>query len=394
MKVGIYNEPAEGAIGGAEISVAVLAEALAGNHQVDIIHHKPSVTREILATISGTNLGNVHMRHVASQPYSFGTGHNPVRRYEKARRWQAQLSEPYDLFINFTHGFPPFCHARRGALVVLFPVHAFPPARLASQNSSDEKGRFWNLLASAYHGWEWRKRLETYQLKTAISQFARTWTTRRWGVDCEVIHPPVDINRDVREKENLILSVGRFTATGHSKKQLEMMTAFGQLSRSAPGEWQYFSVGGLSDGSKDQEYFKSVDALTRDCPARLQPNIERGRLKQLYEKARIFWHAAGYGESEDRPELAEHFGIATVEAMSGGCVPIVVSKGGQTEIVEHGVSGFLWSTLTELKEYTGLLMRDEQLRARMGEAARARAELFSRERFVSRFRELLMNPVN
>jgi glycosyltransferase involved in cell wall biosynthesis len=199
----------------------------------------------------------------------------------------------------------------------------------------------------------------------------------------------VDINRNPGEKENLILSVGRFTATGHSKKQLEMMAAFGQLTRSPLTDWQYLSVGGLSDSLKDLEYFKSVEALTRDGPALLQANIERGRLKQLHEKARIFWHAAGYGESEDQPELSEHFGIATVEAMSGGCVPIVVSKGGQTEIVEHGVSGFLWNTLAELKGYTELLMRDEPLRVRMGEAARARAELFSRERFVRRFLQLL-----
>jgi glycosyltransferase involved in cell wall biosynthesis len=118
-------------------------------------------------------------------------------------------------------------------------------------------------------------------------------------------------------------------------------------------------------------------------------NIERSRLKELYGQASIFWHAAGYGEGDGRPELSEHFGIATVEAMSAGCVPIVINKGGQPEIVEHGVSGFLWSKLEELKEYTELAVKDEQLRAQMAEAARARAALFSREQFVSRFLSLI-----
>ena len=118
-------------------------------------------------------------------------------------------------------------------------------------------------------------------------------------------------------------------------------------------------------------------------------NLERSRLRQLYAQARIFWHAAGYGECDERPELSEHFGMATVEAMSAGCIPVVINKGRQPEIVEHGVSGFLWNSLVELKEYTAVLMRDELLRARMQQAALARAALLSRERFVSRFLGLL-----
>ena len=44
MRVGIYNEPSGGGIGGSEISVAVLAEALSGQHKVEIIHHKAYMT--------------------------------------------------------------------------------------------------------------------------------------------------------------------------------------------------------------------------------------------------------------------------------------------------------------------------------------------------------------
>jgi hypothetical protein len=84
MKVGIYNEPAEGGIGGSEISVAVLAEALALDHQVEIVHHKPYMLRERLAEISGTNLTAVRMRPVVSDCYSFGSVHNPRKRYEEA----------------------------------------------------------------------------------------------------------------------------------------------------------------------------------------------------------------------------------------------------------------------------------------------------------------------
>ena len=85
----------------------------------------------------------------------------------------------------------------------------------------------------------------------------------------------------------------------------------------------------------------------------------------------------------------EHFGISTVEAMAAGCVPVVINRGGQSEIVEHGATGFLWDTLAELKEYTATLVSDEALRARMAEAARAAAQRFSREAFTEEFRRLL-----
>jgi len=68
LKVGIYNEPPEGGIGGAETSVAVLAEALAARHQVEIVHHKPEMSRERLAQFSTTDLSAVRMRYVAAKP--------------------------------------------------------------------------------------------------------------------------------------------------------------------------------------------------------------------------------------------------------------------------------------------------------------------------------------
>jgi glycosyltransferase involved in cell wall biosynthesis len=298
------------------------------------------------------------------------------------------LSEPYDLFINFTHGFPPFCHAPRGVLVVLFPFHERPGLCVQSESLAGNRLRLRQRVKRFYHDWEWQKRMATYQRKTTISRFSQAWTKRRWGIDCEIIYPPVDTRIRPTVKTNTILSVGRFSATGHSKKQLEMIAAFDELNRHTPGDWQYFCVGGLSDADGDQQYFRDVSRRARQCRAQTIANLERRRLQQLYGQAKIFWHAAGYGESDERPELAEHFGISTVEAMSAGCVPIVINKGGQPEIVQHGESGFVWDRLAELQAYTGLLLRDERLRAEMAEAARARAAFFSRAQFVNRFLNL------
>jgi glycosyltransferase involved in cell wall biosynthesis len=83
--------------------------------------------------------------------------------------------------------------------------------------------------------------------------------------------------------------------------------------------------------------------------------------------------------------MVEHFGMSTVEAMAGGCVPVVINKGGQSEIVEHGISGFVWNTLDELKNYTARLMSDDNLLRQMSAGARMRAQMFSREVFLTNF---------
>jgi glycosyltransferase involved in cell wall biosynthesis len=234
--------------------------------------------------------------------------------------------------------------------------------------------------------------MDSYQLKAAISHFSQEWAQRRWGINCEVIHPPVDCRFGIREKGNVVLSVGRFAieGEGHRKKQAEMLRAFRELEWGGLEGWSYVSVGGLGNTVEHQAFLKELGDMTQGCHAQILPNLPRERLRTLYEGAAIFWHAAGYNEDlAAHPELAEHFGLSTVEAMAAGCVPIVIDRGGQRDIVEHGVTGFRWSTLEELKAYSLMVIRDRGLRARMSEASRARAGEFSRERFIERFRQLL-----
>jgi glycosyltransferase involved in cell wall biosynthesis len=170
----------------------------------------------------------------------------------------------------------------------------------------------------------------------------------------------------------------------HTKKQMEMMSAFAELHPRLRG-WSYASVGGLNTRTENHEYFERVRHAAKGYPAIAEANVERPRLLELLARAKIFWHATGLGEDPNaHPELSEHFGIATVEAMAAGCVPVVINRGGQPDIVEHGVTGFLWNSLEEMQRYTELLAGDDALWKRLSEAARQRAALFSRARFLDR----------
>jgi glycosyltransferase involved in cell wall biosynthesis len=160
-----------------------------------------------------------------------------------------------------------------------------------------------------------------------------------------------------------------------------MADAFGRLEADLAG-WQYTCAGALGDVEADRAYLARVRAAA-SASCELAPNLSRAALKAALASAKIFWHAAGLGESaSDHPERSEHFGVATVEAMAAGCVPIVHNTGGQREIVQDGLNGFLWNSLDELTRITTMVARDEELRSRVSEAARQRARAFGTEHFL------------
>ena len=394
MKIGIYNESSREDVpfGGSERLALMLAEALLPEHQVELVHHKPQLDRSYLAHFfrAGSDVDAVQLRYVAPQPHDTAT-RNPVRQFRNQQAWHSDLSAPYDIFINLAHEVPAFCQARHGVLLMLFPFHN--PTYVWPQPSEprldDLTAR--KRLERIYHFYEWRKRLETYEIKLSISRYTQEWTRRRWGVDSQVLYPPADNDFTPAPKENLILSVGRFSVRGTLKRQMELTRAFGDLKSTELGnDWNYLCAGAVSEDSGEQSYLQNVQALGESVGAQVVAGMPWPQLKRHYESAKIFWHAAGYKVDEARhPFAVEHFGIVVVEAMAAGCVPVVINKGGPAEIVQHGINGFLWDTLDELKSYTQLLIRHDALREKMAHAARARAQQFAPDAFKDQVRTLL-----
>jgi glycosyltransferase involved in cell wall biosynthesis len=386
LRISIYNEPAGSGIGGSEFVAALLAEALAKDHKIDLYHRIPSLTVDKLAINSGTRLDNVRLHYVETPNLQPQSRRNPLAHFRELQSIQAELSKGYDIFVAIVHDVPPFSHAKKGALIVLFPAttapYVKPEGRIDAKLALKRPGGY------IYQSWAWKKRMEGYGLKSAISDFSRLWAKRRWGIDCTIIYPPVNTSFGHVEKEKIILSVGRFAVRGqgHRKNQEEMLETYAQMRSERSLDWKYFCVGGLGETPAHKGYFEELSALAALGGAAVVANLPRNELRSLYERAGIFWHASGYGEDQNvDPLMVEHFGISTVEAMAAGCVPVVINKGGQSEIVEHEISGFVWETLDELKAFTARLISDDNLRGRMSVAARKRAQMFSRETFLKNF---------
>ncbi len=133
-----------------------------------------------------------------------------------------------------------------------------------------------------------------------------------------------------------------------------------------------------------------MQAAGEGLPVEVLPNAPRRQVEQLLSTSSVFWSATGFDEDEQRaPWASEHFGMTTAEAMAGGCVPVVVDRAGQKEIVREGVDGFRWSIPDELIAATSRIAADEPLRARLASCAIERAAEFGEQAFTDRWHALV-----
>lgn len=343
MLIGFYNPYFDG-FGGGERYSLTLASHWSRHNRVELFWDDDSILSEYKKRF-GIDLSRIKITQ------NIFRGKNLLRKL--------YLSRAYDLIFFLSDGSIPTSFARRNILhfQVPFPKLETNPLKL---------GRFQAIVCN--------------------SEFTRENLDPRFIRKSRVIYPPVDRIASIpkEKKENLILSVGRFTAFHQAKKQHEMIETFMKLERSIPG-WQLVLAGGRMPS--DEKYFAFLKEQSRGHRVKLLPNITYRELAVLYNKAAIYWHATGYGETD--PKLMEHFGISTVEAMSAGCIPVVYAGGGQREIIDHKKNGYLWSTIDELLDYTFLLATDENALSRLKPPAQRRASEFTEERFFDSFDHLL-----
>lgn len=246
----------------------------------------------------------------------------------------------------------------------------------------------WVHLVGSDHSY-----LDGYDVIFANSLYTMGWIARLWRRESEVLYPPIQVDGFVPspERDRSIVTVGRFfdPLHGHSKRQLEQVRLFAKMvGEGRLAGWTFHLIGGCEPAH--QPYLDAVRAAAAGFPVELHVNAPRDELVAILSRASIQWSATGYGADEDdEPWASEHFGMTTVEAMAAGCVPVVIDRAGQREIVEPGVNGFRWSTLDELAEHTVQLAEDDALRSALAKAAVESARTYSDAAFAARLDGLI-----
>lgn len=224
------------------------------------------------------------------------------------------------------------------------------------------------------------------------SCFTKSFIDKKLNVKSDILYPPVNlqVNKDA-EKKNVILHVGRFDENSYGvnyKKQDVMIDLFKKMVDGGLKNWKFKLIVGAND--KEKKKINKLINISKDYPIEVMVNISNKELWEYYSKAKIYWHATGYGEDLQKyPEKAEHFGISTVEAMGSGCVPVVFDAGGQREIVRDGENGYLWDTLEEFAKKTNSLIEDQKVWKEMSENAIKSSEMFHGNRFCNDLKKII-----
>ncbi len=371
--VGLYDH-AMHFIGGAQKYGCTIASALQDSFDVTLIVNKP-VTMQTLEQWYNLDLSLCKIEVVPIPFYEQGgrskelidpaevnmKGENPFHVISK-------LSGDFDIFINNSMLEMVYPLANLSVFICHFPER--------------ERSRFFHV--------------DKYTEIIFNSLYTSRWIESRWNLTPRFhLYPPVDMedtNED-KEKKSIILSVSRFDPGGN-KQQLEMIKAFKKLVKQFPERirgWKLVLAGG---SVVDNPYIAKIYRYLARFPSldvEVQINVPEDELRTIYRRAKIFWHLCGLDQKD--PAKVEHFGMNIVEAMQNECVPIVFNGGGQTEIVEEGISGYLFADEKTLLNKTIELLNKPDRMLQLSKNAYEKGKLFHVDIFVEKvkihFRQLL-----
>lgn len=355
MRIGIYD-PYLDDLGGGEKYMMTIAECLSKNHQVDVFWDDKNDLDKLQERFA------IDFSKIKLTRNIFSSNVGTLERMGETRK--------YDVLIILSDGSVPLTLSKKLIL------HMQQPLNPALAKDIKTKLKFTRVNTIFYN-----------------SQFSSKFNSKIFQkVKSKVIYPPVSIHFEKTKKENIILHVGRFRVTNAKisdyKKQQTMVDAFKKMVDDGLKGWKFIVATSILN-EKDTAFQQMLHSA-KNYPVEFLVNKSNKELWQIYNKAKIYWHASGYGEDlEVHPELAEHFGISTVEAMGAGVVPVVFNAGGQREIVIDGMNGYLWNTLEELSEKTKKIMNDTQLWGKFSEEDKKDAQRFSKNTFFDAVNRLV-----
>jgi glycosyltransferase involved in cell wall biosynthesis len=200
----------------------------------------------------------------------------------------------------------------------------------------------------------------------------------------KVLYPPVKLfsyNENIRREKIIII----FSRISYEKNIDILIETFNK--HYAGSDLKLYILGSVNT-KENQDYLEILKSKTANN-INFIINPSRDTIQSIFNQSLIFWHSMGYGETDKF--LFEHFGMTTVEAMSSGLIPIVINKGGQSEIVDHYTNGFKWNSLEELIYFTNYFLKLTLKEKKMlSKKAVQKASYFSYENFKLNFNAIIL----
>ncbi len=363
MNIGIYSPYLPKHFGGGEKHILTTAWYLSQRHTVSLL--LPEVNTDVKKAIKEyENLFGIDLSSIQLQVSGLAKKtHSPWQNWQETKK--------FDAFFYLTDGSFFFAGSKKNILHIQVP--------------------FTNKLSLVA-----RLKLFTWNVRNANSRFTQSVVEKNWQTTIPFIHYPFADTKNIHfsaeeERKKTILSVGRFIdpihADLHSKRQDALVSSFidGCMQHHWHKKgWQLLLVGAVEPDGVHQAFVQRLKKQAADWPIVFAHKVDAQTLSTFYKESDLYWHAAGLDIDENlTPAKVEHFGMAPVEAMAHGCLPLLTNKGGLKEVVGSELaSQFLFSSQSDLVGKTNMLMlatKSEKQTKR--QLVRKQAENFSLERF-------------
>ncbi len=352
-------------IGGGQKVNCRIAEHLSKKHNVDILTLFPIAKKELekIYSIDFSRIGRII-------PMYKNKKINPSLLFLICFKKVSKIAKKYDLFINADAHETVKPTAKHN----LMYCHFFKPLKYRPTHGFLDYIKMKALYLFRITLKNYSKRYDTIYCN---SEFTKEWLKKLWKVDAQVINPFVEIpKKEKKNKKNLIISTGRLNP---DKNYEFVIDCFKKIYDE--GIKNYKCIIGAATNKESMHYYQELKKRIGNYPIEIKTDLTNKELNRLYEKSKLFLMAKGMNVDENKyPTLLENFGMAPVEAMANGCIPIVINKAGYKETIEHEKNGFLFNSKEEAIQKLKLLIKNEKLRKKMSKNARERAKKFSLKR--------------
>jgi glycosyltransferase involved in cell wall biosynthesis len=175
----------------------------------------------------------------------------------------------------------------------------------------------------------------------------------------------------ISEKKHQIFSLGRIEPDKHT---LELVDLYAALHREDPS--LRLIICGMSSS---EDYLSEVKNRIRTLgiPIELHLNKPRNEVLELVRESA--WYI--------NPKPFEHFGIASVEAIQAGCIPLLHDSGGNKELMPF--EDLRFKDAESLTEVYSKLHNSETLKDSVTKALEQRSTLYSSSAFFELFHEIV-----
>ena len=366
MKVAVVHHSLNSCGGGERLCLSVIEALQARGHEV------------VLATTERTDWDLVerafHKRvqpdeEVSLLPIKLGAFGIYQRQWTSL--WAYRLRKRCQLVIN-THGdvLPVPCDVTYMHYPVFALLEEKPEVYVKYRSSL-----FWRFYFAPYQLTQARllRRYLRCSLILTNSTYSLEAIKRQTGRNAIIVYPPVDLKAFEmpvsRPREDVVVTCARLTP----EKRLHLVPI---IASKCPGA-KFYIIGSTSKASRDVlKAIKENMAKYGADNVEVIPDAPLNEVLAIYRKAKVYLHTMA----------GEHFGIAVVEAMAAGLVPVVHASGGPwLDIVERERYGLGYRTCAEAARHINRLLDDNELFRSLSDRAQRRARDFSEEKFKREF---------